>query len=131
MVTVLKFGAAHLFNKKFEYFQALTLGAENGLMGFRKNRYAGNSVAYAGVELRIKLFDINSFILPGPFGLTTFYDIGRVWLKSENAKNWHDAYGFGFYFMPFNRLLLTGTAGYSKKERSLNFSIGTRFNMIY
>ena len=131
VVTVLKFGAAHLFNKKFEYFQALTLGAENGLMGFRKNRYAGNSVAYAGVELRIKLFDINSFILPGPFGLTTFYDIGRVWLKSENAKNWHEAYGFGFYFMPFNRLLLTGTAGYSKKERSLNFSIGTRFNMIY
>ena len=36
---LLKFGAAHLFNKKFEYFQALTLGAENGLMGFRKNRY--------------------------------------------------------------------------------------------
>ncbi|HUM96862.1 MAG TPA: metallophosphoesterase [Chitinophagaceae bacterium] len=131
IITVLKFGAAHLFNKKYEYFQALTLGAENGLMGFRKNRFAGSSVVYAGIELRIKLFDINSYILPGPFGLTTFYDIGRVWVKSENVKNWHDAYGFGFYFMPFNRLLLTGTAGFSNKERSLNFSIGTKFNLLY
>lgn len=131
VVTVLKFGAAHIFNKQFEYFQAVTLGAENGLTGFRKNRYAGRSMAYAGLELRIKLFDVNSYILPGPFGITGFYDMGRVWVKTEKVKNWHSAYGFGFYFIPFNRLLLTGAAGFSKEERSLNFSIGTKFNMLY
>jgi len=131
VVAVIKFGGGHIFGKKYEYFQALNIGANNSLNGFRKNRYAGGSMAYGSLEFRIKLLDINSYILPGPFGVTAFYDAARVWVKQERAKNWHGAYGFGFYFIPFNHFLISGSAGFSEKEKSLNFSLGSKFNITF
>lgn len=131
LVAVIKFGGGHILSNRYEFFQALTLGAENSLNGFRKNRYAGGSSAFASLEMRIKLFDVNSYIVPGPFGLTAFYDAGRVWVKTERVHNWHGAYGLGFYFMPYNHFLITGSAGFSQNERSLNFSIGSKFNLTY
>jgi outer membrane protein assembly factor BamA len=91
----------------------------------------GRSSAYASLELRLKLFDVNSYIIPGPFGLTGFYDAGRVWLPGENSRTWHNGYGFGFYFIPYNQFLITGSVGFAEKERSLNFSIGSKFNLTY
>ena len=42
LVTVLRLGGGHIFNKDFDYFQALDLGANNFLRGFRKNRFSGS-----------------------------------------------------------------------------------------
>ncbi len=132
LVAVLKVGGGHIFSRSYEYFQALTMGANNTLNGFRKNRYAGTSNLYTSLELKIKLFDVNSFILPGTFGLTTFYDLGRVWLRNApRSRKWHGAFGGGFYYMPFNLFAITATAGYADGEKMLNFSLGTRINLTY
>jgi Omp85 superfamily domain/Calcineurin-like phosphoesterase len=132
LVAILKAGGGHIFSSKYEYFQALTLGADNGLNGFRKNRLSGTSVLYTSLELKMKLFDVNSFILPGPFGLTAFYDLGRVWLRNGGgSKRWHAAYGGGVYYMPFNLFAITATAGFSEGERMLNFTLGTKINLTY
>jgi|CXWL01.1.fsa_nt_gi predicted MPP superfamily phosphohydrolase len=131
LVAILKMGGGHIFSKQYEYFQALTLGANNSLNGFRKNRYAGTSSFYSSLELKVKLFDVNSFILPGPFGITGFYDAGRVWLKGEQSKKWHGAYGAGFYYMPFNLFAITATTGFSEGEKMLNFTLGTKINLTY
>ena len=132
LVAIFKMGWGHIFSQKYEYFQALTLGANNSLNGFRKNRYAGTSSFYTSIELKMKLFDVNSFILPGPFGLTAFYDIGRVWLRNApRSRTWHGAYGGGIYYMPFNLFAITATAGFSDGQKMLNFSLGTRINLTY
>jgi outer membrane protein assembly factor BamA len=132
LVAIFKMGWAHIFSQKYEYFQALTLGANNSLNGFRKNRYAGTSSFYTSIELKMKMFDVNSFILPGPFGLTVFYDIGRVWLRNApRSRTWHGAYGGGIYYMPFNLFAITATAGFSDGQKMLNFSLGTRINLTY
>lgn len=131
VVAILKAGGGHIFSKNYEYFQALTMGANNGLNGFRKNRFAGTSSFYSSLELKIKLFDINSYILPGSFGISTFYDIGRVWLKGESSRKWHAAYGGGIYYMPFNLFAISATAGFSEGEKMLNFTLGTKFNLTY
>ncbi|MET0394810.1 MAG: BamA/TamA family outer membrane protein, partial [Chitinophagaceae bacterium] len=55
VVGVIKLGAGHIFNDSIQYFQALSLGQNNVLRGFRKNRFSGHSVAYGSLELRIKL----------------------------------------------------------------------------
>jgi len=130
-VAVLKFGGGHIFSKNYEYFQALTLGANNNLPGFRKNRYAGTSTLYSGLELRVKLFGMQSNMLPGQLGLTGFYDAGRVWLPGERSKRWHGAYGGGVYFVPFNLFIISATAGFSEKERMFNFTVGKRINARY
>lgn len=131
LIAVVKWGGGRIYTKNFEFFQALSLGANNNLNGFRKNRYSGRALFYSSVELKFKLFDITSFILPGPFGLTTFYDGGRVWNKGENSKTWHSAVGVGFFYLPFNVINISGSIGYHKGEKMLNFNLGTRINLIW
>ena len=131
LVMVLKVGGSRILSKKYEYFQAVNFGANNDLKGFRKNRYAGNATFYSGLEIRVKLFDVNSFILPGTLGLTSFYDVGRVWLKNERSKAWHGGYGAGLYFIPFNLFLISASAGFSENEKMLNFTIGAKMNITY
>ena len=131
MIGVIKFGAGHIFNDSIEYFQALTLGQNNVLRGFRKNRFSGNTMAYGSLELRIKLFDSKSYILPGQVGLIAFNDIGRVWYTGEDSKRWHYVYGGGVYYNPFNLVILSATMGYSKEEKVFNFSLGSKFNITF
>src|SRR5688572_171990 len=93
IVAVVGIGGGKIFNENYEFFQTMNIGVGNNLHGFRKNRYSGQSSAYGSVELRVKLFELKSYFLPGPIGLTGFYDIGRVWVKGEDSNIWHSAYG--------------------------------------
>ena len=131
MVAVVRLGGGHIFNKNFEYFQALNLGANNFLRGFRKNRFSGSSLAYTSLELRIKLFTSKWYILPGDFGLIGFNDLGRVWLKNESSGRWHNAFGGGLYYVPFNMMIVSATMGFSREENLFNFSIGTKLNITF
>ncbi|OQP66992.1 metallophosphoesterase [Niastella vici] len=130
-VTVLRLGAGKIYSDSLEYFQAMTLGANNYLRGFRKNRFTGNSLAYASLEFRIKLFDSKSYVFPGQVGLVAFNDIGRVWLKGENSNKWHYAYGGGFYYVPYNMVLVSATVALSREESLVNFTLGTKLNLTF
>jgi hypothetical protein len=131
VVGVIKLGGGHIFNDSIEYFQALSLGQNNVLRGFRKNRFSGHSVAYGSLELRIKLFDSRSYIFPGQVGMIVFNDVGRVWYKGENSKKWHYVAGGGLYYNPFNVMIVSATIGFSTEETVLNFSLGTKFNLTF
>lgn len=131
VVAVLKIGGGHIFSDKFEYFQALTLGAHNYLRGFRKDRFSGSSMAYADVELRVKLFDVKSYIFPGALGIVGFNDFGRVWMANENSNRWHDAYGGGLYYTPFNMVIISATTAFSGEESLFNFTVGAKLNLTF
>jgi hypothetical protein len=131
VVTVLRAGGGHIFSKDFEYFQALNLGQNNYLRGFRKNRFSGSGVAYGSIELRVKLFESKSYIIPGSIGLIGFEEVGRVWMKNEDSKKWHNSYGGGLYFTPYNLVIVSATVGFSQEETLFNLSIGTRFNLNF
>jgi hypothetical protein len=130
-VTVLRVGGGHIYSDSLEYFQALTLGANNYLRGFRKNRFAGTGLAYASLEFRIKLFESKSYVFPGQVGLVAFNDVGRVWLKGERSRLWHYAYGGGFYYVPYNMVLVSATVALSNEERLVNFTLGTKLNLTF
>ena len=131
LISILRIGGGHIFNNRYEYFQALTLGQNNFLRGFRKNRFAGQSLAYGSLTLLIKLFDTKSYILPGSVGLITFDDVGRVWASNLSSSKWHNAYGGGLYYSPFNLLILSGSVGFSREETLFNLSIGSKFNLTF
>jgi len=131
VVAVLHLGAGHIFNNDFEYFQALTLGANNYLRGFRKDRFSGQSMAHFSTELRVKLFESKSYVFPGAVGLIGFYETGRVWAKNEHSGKWHQDFGGGIYYTPYNFAILSATLAHSKEENLFNFSIGTKFNLIF
>lgn len=131
VVAVLRLGGGKIFNKDFEYFQALNLGANNFLRGFRKNRFSGSGLAYGSLEMRVKLFESNWYVLPGAFGLVGFNDLGRVWMHNEKSKRWHNAFGGGFYYVPFHMVIMSATMAFSEEERLFNFSVGTKLNITF
>ena len=131
VVSVLRLGGGHIFSKDFEYFQAMNLGANNFLRGFRKNRFSGSSLAYGSLEFRIRMFDSKNYVLPGQVGLVVFNDVGRVWYKNESSKKWHYAYGGGFYYVPYNMVLVSATIAFSTEEQVFNFTIGTKLNLTF
>lgn len=127
----LHFGGGHIFSDHFEYYQALTLGGNNYLRGYRVNRFAGASLAYGSAELKLKLFNFNARILKGDFGMVGFNDIGRVWVPGEQSKKWHNGYGGGIYLVPFNSLMISALVGCSEEDVLFNFSIGTKLSLVY
>jgi outer membrane translocation and assembly module TamA len=131
LLTALHFGGGHIFSDHFEYFQALTLGGNNYLRGFRSNRFAGSSMAYGSVELKVKLFDFNAYIIKGDLGLVGFNDVGRVWMKNEHSGKWHHGYGGGIYLLPFEALMVSAIAGVSNEDVLFNLTIGTKLNMVF
>ncbi|WP_345331590.1 BamA/TamA family outer membrane protein [Mucilaginibacter defluvii] len=98
---------------KTAFYQSLFLGGIQNLQGFRQYRFAGQHSAYNNLELRIKLGDFASYILPGQFGITGFFDVGRVWEKGEQSDKWHIGNGGGIYFAPARMAVVQLVAGHS------------------
>lgn len=109
------------------YFQMYYIGGQGSLMGYRKNRFAGNAMLYNNFELRVKLFDFASYLFPGSVGLIGFNDIGRVWLKNENSQKWHAGYGGGIFVIPAETIVVNGVLGYSEEGLLPYISLGFRF----
>ncbi|SEW17993.1 Calcineurin-like phosphoesterase [Chitinophaga sp. YR573] len=126
LVLVTRFGANKIWGE-YEYFQAVTLGGAQNLRGYRNYRFAGNASVYNNTELRLKLFEFQSYLFPASVGLIAFNDVGRVWLKGETSKVWHDGYGGGLYFSPINMFILTATVGNSNEGLLPYISFGFKF----
>ncbi|MVN78262.1 BamA/TamA family outer membrane protein [Hymenobacter sp. HMF4947] len=109
------------------YFQQLKLGGAQNLRGFYLWRFTGKSMVYNNLELRFKLLDFTSYLLPGTLGLVVFNDVGRVWSPNESSQQWHDGYGGGLYFLPAQLLLVQAVVGFSKEGAYPYISAGFRF----
>jgi hypothetical protein len=130
-ILTLRGGGGHIFSDSFEYWQALTLGANNYLRGYRKSRFSGSGMAYGSAELRWRLTRFRTRILPAEFGLVGFQDVGRVWLRGEDSDKWHLSYGGGIYFTPFNAVLISILGAKSDEEQITNISIGAGLNIVF
>lgn len=113
-------GAANFGN--YEFYHANFLGRGKNLRGYRSNRYAGDISFYQNTELRVKLLNLKTSIFNGQAGFILFNDVGRVWVKGEDSKSWHDGYGGGLWISPFNYVALTLIYGRSKEDSMINFN---------
>ncbi|WP_217601568.1 BamA/TamA family outer membrane protein [Chitinophaga sp. GbtcB8] len=109
------------------YFQLMQLGGAQMLRGFHTNRFSGKTGVYHNLELRLKLFDFTSYLLPGSVGLIGFNDVGRVWQPGEKSDKWHDGYGGGIYIIPAELFIVQVSVGASEEGRLTYFSAGFRF----
>ncbi|WP_316835207.1 BamA/TamA family outer membrane protein [Pedobacter nutrimenti] len=109
------------------FFQQMQLGGMRSLRGFHSNRFTGRTMAYHNLDLRVKLFNFTSYIVPGSVGLIAFNDIGRVWSPGEDSKKWHDGYGGGLYVVPAELFLIQAAVGFSNEGALTYISIGFNF----
>ncbi|GAA4086163.1 hypothetical protein [Mucilaginibacter panaciglaebae] len=118
-------GGATIGNASF--YQQLKLGGSNNLRGFYTWRFTGKAMLYNNFEVRLKLADFASYLLPGTLGLIGFDDIGRVWTPGEQSNTWHNGVGGGFYFEPAQLISVQGVLGFSKEGIYPYVSAGFRF----
>ncbi|MEZ4885795.1 MAG: hypothetical protein R3E32_13760 [Chitinophagales bacterium] len=125
-VFAVRAGGAHNFGD-FEFFQANTLGNIQNFRGGRRFRYSGQTSFFQNTDLRIKLFDINNYILPTTVGMILFNDFGRVWVEDDTSTVMHHAYGGGVFFAPFGMAVFRVTYGKSKEDDLLTIGAGFLF----
>ena len=89
-----------------EFYQHVSIGGSNTMRGFNRDRYWGTSSLYSDNEL-------NWLFIHGRYGLTGFYDAGRVWQKGETSSTWHTGYGGGIMIAPFYKVMASLTYGMS------------------
>jgi len=118
-------GAANIGD--YEFYHANFLGDRSNLRGFRSNRFAGDISFYQSTEIRVKILDIKSYVLNGQTGFYVFNDLGRVWVKGENSKSWHDGYGIGMWLAPFDFTAFTFAYSRSCEDSMLTFSLRFMF----
>lgn len=109
------------------YFQMMSIGGTQILRGYHTNRFVGKTAVYHNFELRLKLFDFTSYLLPGSVGLIGFNDVGRVWLPGESSNRWHDGYGGGVYIIPVELFLIQAVVGFSEEGTLPYITAGFRF----
>ncbi|HTI09389.1 MAG TPA: BamA/TamA family outer membrane protein [Puia sp.] len=94
---------------KYEFYQSQYLGGTENLRGYRKFRFAGDESFYHNIDLRIRLADFQTYLFPGSLGLLFFNDVGRVWLRGEDSRQWHDGYGGGLWISPLKKLVFSAS----------------------
>jgi surface antigen Omp85-like protein len=121
-----RLGAEAIFGNA-AFYQSAFLGGQGNLLGYRQYRYAGQYMLYNNIELRIRLANFASYILPGEFGLIGVYDIGRVWVKNDQSGLWHNGYGGGLYFAPAQLIVIRGVVVNSVEGFYPYIALGLRF----
>ena len=110
-----------------EFYQAQYLSGTENLRGYRKYRFSGTKMLYHNFDLRIKLANFQTYFFPGSFGLLAFHDIGRVWIKHDSSKKWHQGYGGGLWFAPLSKFVITATYAYGDDGGLPVVSFGFQF----
>lgn len=109
-----KLGGGLTFGKT-TFYQSLFLGGADNMPGYRLNRFAGQQMFYNMLEGRIKLNNMATYILPGQYGITGSFAIGKVWQQGETSALWHNSVAGGFYFSPADLALIKLQAGHSNE----------------
>jgi len=97
--------AHFIFGDGFEFYQAANLGANNGLRGYRNERFSGKNSFYQSTDLRLNLRRVKTGLLPLNIGLYAGFDYGRVWVDNTlvlnnsgfNAALWNTSVGGGIF----------------------------------
>ncbi|MBT3243286.1 MAG: BamA/TamA family outer membrane protein [Bacteroidetes bacterium] len=126
IVYVARLGGEKLFGD-YAFHEAATLGQKSNLRGFRLTRFYGDASFYLNTEVRIRVKEFKTYILNGTAGLLLFNDVGRVWLNGENSKVWHDGYGLGLWWSPFDMTIFSVSYARSTEDSLINFSLKYQF----
>ena len=116
-----------IFNDHFEFYQAASIGGNDGLRGFRKQRFSGQKALFQNTDLRYTFNSMKTNIIPIKLGVYGGFDYGRIWLKGEDSDKWNNSYGGGIFVNGAD--LLSANLGLFKSIDGLRlaFSLGFQF----
>lgn len=112
-------GGGAFSNGDIPFYKLVNIGQNNYLRGYRKNRFAGRSMAFLNADLKLQILDIATPVVPVKFGLRGFCDLGKVFVKDEKSSTLHLGYGGGIYLIPLEKSYsLALNMAFSEEEKN-------------
>jgi hypothetical protein len=109
----------------YEFYQAASIGGDNGLRGFRFQRFTGKTAYFQNTDVRYSFRRTKTGILPVTPGVYGGFDYGRVWFPGDSSRVWHNSYGGGFFLNGAD--LLSANFGLFNSSDGLRFAFGLGF----
>lgn len=116
-----------IIGDNFEFYNAATIGGNDGLRGYRNQRFTGNKSFYQNTDLRFNLRKVKTELVPLQIGLFGGFDYGRVWLDEEKSSDWKTSYGAGFWLVGAEMVNLNLSIFNSKDGAYVRFGLGFGF----
>jgi len=111
----------------FEFYQGASIGASDGLRGYRNQRFTGKSSFYQTTDVRLNLRKIKTGLLPLNIGIYGGVDYGRVWVESQDSDTWNSSIGGGVFFNGADMITGNISAFNSDDGLRLAFKLGFGF----
>ncbi|MEQ5790293.1 metallophosphoesterase [Muricauda sp. NFXS6] len=125
LVLATKFKGHFTIGNGYEFYQAASIGGDNGLRGFRFERFTGKTAYYQNTDLRYSFRGIKTGLLPVNPGFYAGFDYGRVWFPGDDSHKWHNSYGGGFFVNGAD--VLSANFGLFNSTDGLRFAFGVGF----
>lgn len=115
------------FDNKFEFYQAMRMGGETGLRGYRAERFSGKSTLVGSADLRYSFDEFRIELVPLQVGIYIGADVGKLWVPSQTSDKWHNDYGAGLWINGSSGLNSTFSAFRSVEGTRFTFGLGVAF----
>lgn len=109
------------------FYHAANIGGNNGLRGFRDERFSGKSYFYQSSDLRLRLKRYITAVSPITVGVYGGFDYGRVWQPNKTSNQWHTSQGFGLWASTANFLAINLGLFNSVEGNFVQFGFGFGF----
>ena len=122
------------FGDSYEFYQAANIGGNDGLRGYRNQRFTGKNSFYHSSDIRLNLRKVKTGLAPLNIGVYGGFDYGKVWghksltiLSSSTINELNTSIGGGLFFNVAN--MLSGGLGYFSSDdgNRLTFNFGFDF----
>jgi hypothetical protein len=121
---------AHLiFGDDFEFYQAASIGGDDGLRGYRNQRFTGKSSFLQTSDLRYNFKRYKTGLIPLEVGIFGGFDVGRIWVDDNlvldpayNENRWNTSIGGGVFVNGVD--LITANLGLFNSDDGLRFYFG-------
>ena len=110
-----------------QFYQHPDLGNNHGLRGWRNERWRGASAFYHNIDLRMKLFKWDSFIIPMDVGIVGGYDYGRVEFEGEEGAPWRRSYTIGLWLQPLGTIVIQPYYALNEEQNTFSLKLGFNF----
>lgn len=116
-----------ILGNNFEFYQGANIGANNGLRGYRKQRFIGKSAFTHSTDIRWNFTNLKTNILPIYLGMYGGVDYGRVWFQNDPFSGMLTSYGGGVFLNIANMMTANVSAFTSDDGVLIGFKMGFGF----
>ncbi|NNC69428.1 MAG: phosphoesterase, partial [Flavobacteriaceae bacterium] len=125
LVLATDFNAQINVGDEFEFYQAATIGANNGLRGYRNQRFSGKNAFTHSTDIRWNFKKMKTQFVPISLGIYGGFDYGRVWIENDDSNTWNNSLGGGVFVSMAE--MLTGNISLFNSDDGLRFAFRVGF----